>query len=44
MAIRKNIFTKRVVEHWNRLPRDVVESPFLEVFKRCVAVVLGDMV
>ncbi|GAB0183452.1 hypothetical protein GRJ2_000810500 [Grus japonensis] len=42
LSIRKNVSTKRVVKHWNRLPWEVVESPSLEGLKRRVDMVLRD--
>jgi len=44
LNIRKNFFTERVVRHWNRLPKGLVESPSLEVFKQCVGVAVRDIV
>ncbi len=30
---RKTFFMMRALEHWNRLPREVVDAPSLETFK-----------
>jgi len=35
LNMRKNFFPVRVAEPWNRLPRELVESP-LQMFKSCL--------
>jgi len=44
LDIRKNFLPKTVIKHWKRLPREVIESPSLEIFKRHIAVALRAMV
>jgi len=44
LGIRKNFFTKRIAKLWNRMPREVVKAPPLEVSKRHIDAELRDMV
>ncbi|KFZ55357.1 hypothetical protein N321_00937, partial [Antrostomus carolinensis] len=44
LDIRRKFFTQRVVRHWNRLPRQVVDAPSLEAFKAKLDGVLGSLI
>ncbi|KFW07013.1 hypothetical protein N326_08101, partial [Eurypyga helias] len=44
LDIRKKFFTERVVRHWHRLPREVVDAPSLEVFKARLHEALSNLV
>ena len=40
----RNNFSKGVVRHWNGLPREMVEPPSWEAFKKCLDVILSEIV
>jgi len=41
--MQKNLFMIRVTEHWNRLPREVVESLSKDIIKTCLDTYLCDL-
>ena len=41
--MKKNFFIEKVVRHWDGLPRAVVQSPSVEVFKRLENAALQDI-
>ncbi|KFZ59909.1 hypothetical protein N338_02302, partial [Podiceps cristatus] len=44
LDVRKRFFTQRVVEPWNRLPREAVTAPSLAAFKKHLDNTLRHMV
>ena len=44
LDIRRKFFTQRMVIHWNRLPKEVVDAPSLQAFKARLDVALGSLV
>jgi len=44
LDIRKKFFTMRVMRHWNRLSREAVDAPSLEVFKARLDGALSNLV
>ena len=44
LYIRRKFFTQRVVMHWNRFPKEVVDAPLLDAFMARLDVALGSLV
>ena len=44
LDIRRKFFTQRVMTHWNRLAKEVVDAPSLKAFKARLDVALGSLV
>ncbi|KFZ60102.1 hypothetical protein N321_04123, partial [Antrostomus carolinensis] len=41
---RRKFFMQRVVRHWNRLPREAVDAPYMEAFKAMLDGALGSLI
>ena len=41
--MQKNFFMVRVMEHWNRLPKEIMESPSMQIFKTHLNTYLCDL-
>ena len=44
LSSRNHLLSEKVVMRWRRLPKEVVESPSLEMFRKCGDGVLMNMV
>jgi len=44
LDMRRKSFTRGVVTHWNRMPKEVVDASSLEAFKARLDVALGSLV
>ena len=44
LDVRGKFFTERGVRYWNRLPREIVDAPSLEVFKARLHGALGSLI
>lgn len=44
LHVRKKFFIQRVLRHWNTFSREVVDSPFLEVFEVRLDVTLSNLI
>ncbi|KFO82793.1 hypothetical protein N303_15258, partial [Cuculus canorus] len=44
LDIRRKFFTRGVVRHWNRSPREVVDAPSMEAFKARLDGALGSLI
>ena len=44
LDIRRKFLTQRVVTHWNKLPKEGVDTPSLETYKAGQDVALGSLV